>query len=346
VALSGPAGIVSLPRQAEKAAPTRQPPAADSRVATAADAAPALSNTSGNSEIWSYVLLLEDGILVHLSLFRSNMGFPVGRVSGAELSVIGMTTDPVAMLRQYPDSNFEYRADGAVPRIAVHPRIWVEGSPLGSQTLRFDSTKRGVRLRLDVRIEDPEPAAVWKEGVFEVGGNRIGWIPLIARGGVTGTLQIDDVSRPIRGTVYTDHSFITDRPDRLIETVYQFAAHEDPWAVGMVLRTSRRAGRTHVGYVVEPAGSGAVARPISAVEGLFVERYQDVYYPQRVDLRTPNGLLSLTEATARQRFSLLADLSSIKRLLFRTFIGGELVFVRGDGLIDERRFAYSYRSVR
>ncbi len=306
------------------------------------DMAPALENDGDQSEFWNYHLFLGDGLRIHLSLFRSHLPFPVGHVVGCELSVLGLTDEPHTVVRRFSKDLFHWQAEPG-SELRIHPAIGIRGSPTEEQEIFFATTKDGVRTELQIRLAAIENGLVHNDGsLVRSSEGRVVLLPLIARAQARGTVRIDDLELEVDGTAYVDHVYFTRRPHRLLEDVYQLIDHGDPWSVGVFYGVAGRAGGGRRGFWLTGGPDGASVAPVGAVDILERERFRDLELPTRVRIDAASGPSVLTSGTPDQRFSALDSVGGFTRFLFRTFVGGEVVLLRGTGERDGRPYAYTY----
>lgn len=308
---------------------TRSAQEVPSRPVVAADLAPRLDNDSGHSEFWNFTLLLEPDIVVVLSLFRTNLGFPIGRIAGSELSIMGVAAEPVVVVRRFDNDRFYY--DGAADaELRVHPNIGVQGALGTPQRLVYDTAKNGQRVELDFVLTAPSLGAVAVNADWELGpGRQLGFLPLIGRARAVGVLTVDGDRHDLRGWATLEHIFFSERPDELAVKTFQLIEQAaDRWRMTTLVWPTPRGGRRPFGYV---ATGGSEPTQVQSVAEARLDA--EPGHADPVDLRlvfpATGADWPLTLAPPLQRLSAIDHFGGLARLVFRTFVGGEVEIERG-----------------
>jgi hypothetical protein len=164
------------------------------------------------------------------------------------------------------------------------------------------------------------------------------------------TISIDGVVTEEDGTVYMDHTFMTERPPRLVDASYRYLAQTsaDRWSVGYVLDPSQRYAANLIGYGLESSGGKVLFRRAVATRIFDQGRSPTgLVVPVRMELLFSKGNPLILERTSvQQELSVLSDLKGISKAIVRRYLGGEIIRFRGLGTLQGEQMLYHYDVVR
>ena len=323
-------------------------PAGEQRATTLADLAPHAATTGAFNERWSYLFMLNDGLQLHLNFSLAHLSGLRSAAVGADLGVLGFEGRDYYVAREYAQEN-RFRYDASVPRFNAHPQIFFEGAPPRRHRVFFDTEKEGVHYEVDLTFSDMVAGVTWGDGVFTLGGERLGMYVHIPYARVSGTVALNGVRKQVRGTAYMDHTFQTAYAPRLVRSAYRFARHTGTgWEAGYFILPNDRYEDRVVGFGLRRQGGQAELLKPSALEIPATRRKLGVAVPQQLVVHFEGGRRTiLSRRGDRQAFSALQDLGGLARAVVTRFIGGEVVYFRGTGTVGSgERAAFDFLLVK
>lgn len=305
-------------------------PTGEARALSSADFAPHFDLDGAYSEAWTYVLLLDGGMQAHFSISRANLGRLLGQVTGAEFAVTGFDGRAYRAPKQYDVEDFEYTASRN--RLAVNPRIYVEGAFSDRHHLYFHAGKNGSVFTLDVELTDMAPGLTWGDGVFHLGDDALGVYIHIPQARVSGTITIDGVTKRVSGTAYMDHTFQTDFAPKLVRTAFRLVEHGSQPSVGLFILPADDYEERVVGLgAVERNGRFQLRRP-ATIDVISARPAHGAEVPRQFVVNYEGGGRTIfNRSRDAQSFATLAEMNAVTRAFAQSYIGGDPVVARGQG---------------
>lgn len=321
-------------------------PAGGERLLTADDFRPHPATGSAYNEIWSYSLLLNDGMQATFSLSQAHLGSLMSPVSGAEFAISGFDGKSYRAPKEYDLEDLRY--DARTGRLQIHPRIYVEGVLPQRHSLHFGAAKHGVEFEVALTLTDIAPGLTWGDGVFRLGGERIGMFVHIPYARVSGTVSIDGVTKRVSGTAYMDHTFQTNFAPKLVRNTYRYVHHGETMEVGYLIAPHDRFEDRVVGIGAVREGGRFRLRKPEDVAVVSTRQTLGAEVPRQLAVRfDKGGQLILNRERDQQAFSALEELGGLQKAVVRRFIGGEVMVFRGRGTTNRgARIAYDYLVVK
>lgn len=321
-------------------------PAGGERSLTAEDFRPHPATGSAYNEIWSYTLLLNDGMQAVFSISQAHLGSLMSPVSGAEFAISGFDGKSYRAPKEYDLDDLRY--DARTGRLQVHPRIYVEGVLPRRHSIHFGAAKHGVEFEVALTLSDIAPGLTWGDGVFRLGGERVGMFMHIPYARVSGTVSIGGVTKRVSGTAYMDHTFQTNFAPKLVRNTYRYVLHGDAMEVGYLIAPHDRFEDRVIGLGAVREGGRFRLRKPEEVTVVSARRSLGAEVPRQLAVRFDgSGQLILNRERDQQAFSALEELSGLQKAVVRRFIGGEVVVFRGRGTTNRGgRIAYDYLVVK
>ncbi len=311
-----------------------------------ADLRPHRVSGSAYNESWSYSFLLGDGMQATFSLSLAHLGSLMSAVSGAEFSVSGFDGKTYRAAKQYDAKDLVF-SEGA-QRLQVQPTIFFEGALPRAHRVHFEASKNGALYAVDLTFSDIAAGLTWGDGVFRLGGQQIGMFLHIPYARVSGTISVGGVTKRVRGTATMDHTFQTDFAPKLVRGAYRYVQHGTNAEVGYVIRPASQFEDRVVGLAAVREGGRFRLRRPESLEVVSARTVRGASVPHQLAVRfAGGGQTILNRERDDQSFSALDELGGLQRSLARSYIGGEVVVVRGRGTTNRReRIAYDYLLVK
>lgn len=321
-------------------------PAGGERGLTVADLRP--HRVSGNTynEAWSYTFLLNGGMQATISLSRANLGSLMSPVSGAEFSISGFGGTTHRVAKQYGAADLAFSAGSH--KLQVHPDIYFEGALPKRHRVYFKASKDGSQYEADLSFSSIAAGLTWGDGVFHLGGERIGMFLHIPYARVSGTVTIDGRTEQVAGTATMDHTFQTNFAPKLVRGAYRYIQHEGDLQVGYFIRPASRFEDRVVGLAAVREGGRFRLRRPESLEVVSTRRAQGAEVPQQLAVRyVGGGQTILNRERDQQSFSVFDELSGLQKTVARQYVGGEVIVFRGRGTTNKRgRIVYDYLVVK
>ena len=295
------------------------------------------------NELWTYHVELENDVQLIYTFSINDFGSFKGRVTGVKLSVSWTDGKTYVVNKEYnpntlvvePDSNF----------IRLHPDrpYWAKGSFTKEHRLFFHNTKDDVQYDLDLTFYDIAKGKTMGDGVYKVGDNEIGLSLLMPHAKVKGMVAINGDTSQVKGVGYMDHIYQTNLSSEIIDRSYRIKTGDDNNGMYFHFLTLRKAGiQTPIGYGVGfRNGIEYMITPSS------IERMESGNDPKELDTFVKikpyqTELLNVRVKQHLDTYSLLNELSGIKKFLAKQVVGGELIEMNGRVTINKDRPGYFY----
>ncbi|MEX1212534.1 MAG: hypothetical protein WEA36_06800 [Balneolaceae bacterium] len=295
---------------------------------------------SGNmfSELWTYQFYLEDGTKIHAVFTVGNFGNLKSAVSGLRLSVLFPDGETYHLAREYPlDKLVQDRQNH---RLQFHPErdLYIDGRLPDEHRVTIDTQKDGVVFRLYIDFSNIQPGFKWGDGVYRIGKQDLGIITHIPYAEVHARGVVGDHAFDSEGTAYMDHTFQFQTTTKMLEEGYRFVRQHSPtqWDILYVLRPDDARGNRTLGHYIKRRGQ---TPELEGIESARVESRSRTFGKSVADKvtfqRSGGDTLTIERLKNEERFSLFAELSWLARQAARTFLGGEVVDIRGVGRIED-----------
>ena len=321
-------------------------PTGEARALSSTDFAPRFDLGGSYSEAWTYVFLLDGGMQAHFSISRANLGRFLGQVTGAEFAVTNFDGRSYRAPKQYDPADFEYSAGRN--RLAVSPRIFVEGAFSERHHVYFQASKDGHEFILDVQLTDAAPGLTWGDGVFHLGDDALGVYIHVPQARVSGTITVDGVTKRVSGTAYMDHTFQTDFAPKLVRTAFRLVEHGSQPSVGLFVLPADQYEERVVGLgAVKRGGRFQLRRP-ATIDVISTRPAHDAEVPHQFVVNYEGGGRTIFNRNRdAQAFATLSDLGTVARTFAQSYIGGHPVVARGRGTTNAGgAFAYDLLVIR
>lgn len=315
-------------------------PRGDPRVATVEDLRPHIREKTGYSETWAYHIYLKGGVQLYVNFSRANLGSFKGDVSGADLSIVGLDGQNYAVAREFPAKNLNFGDEDH--KLGVHKKIWFSGQLPNAHRLHYETTKKGMSYLVDLVFDGIEPGMVRGDGIYRFGqSDALGVFIHIPYATVSGTIAINGEGHEVEGTAYMDHMFQTVSLPKLLCCGFRYIRHDSDWEVGSFLLSSERYGAAVAGYGLKKHGAVAKLLTPQSLTVLSGSKIDGVRVAETIEvLYSSDRVLRIDRIGVDQRLSVFRELSGFVKTLARIFVGGELIYYRAPGKLDQTKDAH------
>jgi hypothetical protein len=290
------------------------------------------------NEFWTYQFHLEGNVRVILNYSRANLGRIKDPVCGADLSIIGFRGKNYTVAREYPKSNFRFTDNSQ--QLNVHRKIWYKGALPGTHQVHFATRKKGVSYLVDLHFSEILPGQTWGNGIFKLGREEVGIFIHIPRASVRGVIAVNADTLEVSGTAYMDHTFQTDMGTKLVHSGYRYQATKGPVNVGYLMSPTSDFEPRLIGFGVQGLKEGRLRllRP-GAIDVKSMNKVRGIKVPSEMDIRYREITLNLRRNRDLQTHSILSEFKGGKKWIAKKFMGGEVLYFRGEGLVGNQQKA-------
>lgn len=303
---------------------------------------PSSSNTY--SEVWTYHFILDNGAQIVLNYNRANMGSFKDPVAGADASFINFKGKNYAVAREYPKKNFVW--NDAEHKLNVHKNVWFEGKLPEAHRVHFFTTKKKITYTIDLAFSDITPGKVWGDGIFEVAGEKVGLFLHIPRARVKGKIGINQDIVEVEGVAYMTHTFQTKMATKLIAAGCKYYSTGENINMGYFVRPLGKHKVDWIGYGLYQNGQDIelITSDLTIHE---TEKIKGVSLPTTFALIHNDREIRVTRNKDLQSHSILGGIDNkLKRWAAKQFIGGEPIYVRSLGAVNDTPAVTDFFGVR
>ncbi|MGM0506866.1 MAG: hypothetical protein ACQER4_06735 [Bacteroidota bacterium] len=295
---------------------------------------------SGNvfSELWTYQFYLEDGTKIHAAFSVGNFGSLKSAVSGLRLSVLFPDSETYHLAREYPLDKLVQDRENHQLRFHPERELYINGKLPEEHHVTINTQKDGVVFDLTIDFDNIQPGFKWGDGVYRIGNQDLGIITHIPYAEVHARGEVGEHTFDDTGTAYMDQTFQFQTTTKMLEEGYRFVRHHSPtqWDILYVLRPDNAHGDRALGHYVQQRGDSP---ELAGIENARVESRGRAFgksVAHKVTFqRTGGDTLALERLKDEERFSLFAELGWLARRAARTFLGGEVIDIRGVGRMQD-----------
>lgn len=298
------------------------------------------------NEFWTYHFFLDDGMKMHLTFSAANFGSLKDPVTGVRISLFNFDGETYQMSREYPLEKLIQDEDTYRFRLRDERTVWFEGALPEEHRVRINTSKDGVTYDIDIDFSNIVQGLKWSNGLYSIENEPVGIYTHIPYAEVTGKIQINDTRKDVSGTAYMDHTFQNQTTTRLMDSGYRFISHTDAenWDIIYALLPDNHGNdRRIIGHRIQSKdGTPSLRSAYQIMEKQrrrsLGERYAHTMQFYMLDLPVEEGGAHLTTIRRTQddeRFSILSELSWVARRAARRFLGGEVIELRGEAVMEE-----------
>jgi len=301
------------------------------------------------NEFWTYHFLLNDSLQLMVNFSRANMGLFKDPVCGADLAIKGFKGENYTVAREYPLKKFiwNHQEQG----LQVHPQIWFKGALPQQHELYFNTTKNKVTSTVHLTFEEIIPGLVLGKGEHKIKGEKIGVLLHIARARVRGYIALNGDTLQVEGFGTLDHTYQSTLGTKLAERIFRYQKFSYPAEIAYWIQTKH--DNKLLGFQVSESSPGQFNLLIPQKWEYQKEKeVSGVSLPQDISLVlkiAPNGESKNYRVLLEHpdySHSVLAEFKGFTKSAIKTFMGGELIFLRGKGSLNNQKIHYQYSGIR
>jgi hypothetical protein len=295
------------------------------------------------NELWTYHVNLDNGVQIINTFSINDFGSFKGRATGVKLSVSWTDGNTYVVNKEYNPSTFLANPENNYIRLHPDRPYWAKGSFDDEHRLFFHNTKDDVQYDVDLTFYDIAQGKTLGDGVYKVDGNEIGVSILIPHAKVKGFVAINGDTLQVKGVGYMDHIYQNNLSSEIIDRSYRIKTGDDKNGMFFHFLTLKRASlQVPIGY-----GVGYRDGAPFLLTPSYIDRVQSDKKTPELDTQIgvkpyQADLLNVKVKKHHGTYSLLNELSGIKKFLAKQVIGGEIVELNGTVTINGNTPGYFY----
>lgn len=290
------------------------------------------------NEFWNYQFYFDNGIRLHLIYNLANFGGLKSPVSGVRVSIYYPDGEVKQVAREFPIERLLQDKD--IHRVWLQPGkdLYFEGELPHEHRVVMRTSKDGDDFDIDLRFRNIEQGYMWGDGTFNVHDEQIGIVTHIPYARVSGHIVVNDRRERVSGTGYMDHTFQNQTTSRLVTSGFRFVNHRDRnnWEILYALRPRNNPDDRMIGYRLRKVNG--------EVELIGADRFYGADRGRAFGRRVSNNVrigmedgseILLKREKDQEIYALFRELGWLARQGARTFLGGEVVDFRGNGVLEQ-----------
>ncbi|MEX0844460.1 MAG: hypothetical protein WD022_04230 [Balneolaceae bacterium] len=279
------------------------------------------------NEQWAYHVILDNGAQIYVTYAVHYFAGLRKSSSSGRLSLLNWEDEDYSTAKEYDLNDLVLREDTFKMKLHPERAIWLEGIP-GHNNHHFYF--RG-KYEISINFDDPFPGFTQGDGVFKLGDqDEVGMLTHIPFSKVSGFIARNQDTVIVSGIGFMDHIYQTNLATRLFETSYKFNEKTESGFSGGYFMVPKNHPNEVVGYAYFFDG---VNLTLKYPENIVVHNRKEVLgakIPVNISVNYEDGSNDTFHFNeVEERVAMLNELSGIKKLIIKPFLGGEVLFYRG-----------------
>lgn len=279
------------------------------------------------NEQWAYHVILDNGAQIYVTYAIHHFAGLRKSSSSARISLLNWEGEDYHNAREYDLNDLIVGEDRF--RMKLHPNraIWIEGIP------EQDDHHFHYRGKYDFHIifDDPYPGFTQGDGVFKLGNqDEVGMFTHIPFSGVSGFIAQNGDTVKVSGVGFMDHIYQTNLATRLFETSYKFTERTENGFSGGYFMVPKHHTDEAVGYAYFYDGENLTLKNPENITVMGREEVSGTSIPVDISVDYEDGSNDTFRFNeVEERVAMLDELSGFQKMLIKPFLGGEILFYRG-----------------
>lgn len=290
------------------------------------------------NELWNYQFYLNDGIVVHIAFSVANFGTFKSPVSGVQMSIYNLDGELYQVSREYPVHYLIQDKENYMFQLRDERTIYFRGKLPNEHEVRVGFSKDGVHYDVDLTLTNIQKGVKWGDGIFNIGNEEVGIITHIPYAEVQGTIVVNDIEKRVRGTAYMDHTFQDQATTSLVHSGYRFIhqTNKQNWDHLYFFLPEETGNNKTIGYRLEKKNGELKVNGIEYIDRLAKGDAFGEDIARILDLRLDDSSEIRVSRTANlEKFSVLGELGWLAKKAAKSFLGGEVIYLRGEAILME-----------
>jgi hypothetical protein len=290
------------------------------------------------NEMWNYQFYLNDGMTVHIAFSVANFGSFKDPISGVQMSIYNLDGELHQVSREYPIHYLIQDREKNIFRLRDERTIYFEGKLPNQHRVHVEFTKHDVYYNVQLDFSNIHEGIKWGDGDYRIGSENVGIITHIPYADVRGTVQVDNVERKVRGTAYMDHTYQDRATTDIIDSGYRFVHQENRqnWDLLYYLLPTNSSQNRTVGYRLTNEDGKISINGIEQIARMNSAEAFGIEFARIMDMRMQgNSEIRVSRTDDFEKFSILSELGWLARKAAKSFLGGEVISLRGEAVLME-----------
>ncbi|MDX1641203.1 MAG: hypothetical protein R3220_05875 [Balneolaceae bacterium] len=290
------------------------------------------------NEMWNYQFYLNDGIAVHIAYSVANFGSFKSPVSGVQMSIYNLDGELYQVTREYPIHYLIQDKDEYMFQLRDERRIYFRGKLPGEHEVRVGFTKDDISYDVQLYLSDIHRGLKWGDGIFHIGSEEIGVITHIPYAKVRGTIKVNNTEKKVHGTAYMDHTYQDQATTDLVHSGYRFVHQSDKqnWDLLYFFLPEKTNKNKTIGYRLTKNEGELSVDGVEYIDRLNTAEAFGEDVARILDLRLDDSSEIRVSRTADlEKFSVLGELGWLAKKAAKSFLGGEVIYLRGEAILME-----------
>lgn len=288
------------------------------------------------NEFWNYHIELDNGAEIYLNYSISHYGGIRDATTGARLSLLNWKGKDYKAAREYDLNKLVF--DENTYKFFLNPErgIWFEGKLPDSHKVHYKTNKNGTHFDINIDFTDIEKSFTWGDGQFELGDSDLaGMYVQVPAAKVKGYIALDYDTVYVSGNATMTQLHQTNIGTRLFDKSFRFSQIDDNNYSGGYFLIPKDAGDEVVGFGFEKKnGVLNLKKPVS-ISILETEEYKGENVSSKVKICYQNEKCdTITIQNIDEKITMLDELGGLKKIIAKRFLGGDIIELRGTGLIN------------
>ncbi len=283
------------------------------------------------NEFWRYHIALDNGAQIYVNYSVTHFGGLRDAVTGGRLSLLNWKGNNYDVAREYDLTKMVF--DESNNKLDLNPdrSIWFEGILPKEHKIVFKTNKDDIFYDINIDFMNIEPGVTWGDGVFKLGSDdEVGISTSIPFSEVGGFIALNGDSTRISGKGYMVHTYQSNVGTRLFDTGFSFVDHHETGASSGLFFIPKDSKSEVVGYILEEKNGSIKLKKPSTVKILSRKKFLGETIPDLIEIcfeSSPCENISINQI--QEKVAMLDELSGLKKMIAKRFLGGDLVEFRG-----------------
>lgn len=290
------------------------------------------------NEMWNYQFYLSDGITVHIAFSVANFGSLKDPVSGVQMSIYNLTDEVQQVSREYSIKYLIQDREENIFRLRDQRTIYFKGKLPNEHRVHVEFTKNDVSYKVLLDFSNIQKGIKWEDGLYHIDDEDVGIITHIPYADVEGVVKVNDVEKHVRGTAYMDHTYQDRTATDIVKSGYRFVHQENKqnWDLLYYLLPEDASENKTVGYRLTNKDGKISLNGVQQITRMNSSEAFGVDIARIMDLRLADqSRVRISRTKDFEKFSILGELGWLARKAAKSFLGGEVISLRGEAILME-----------
>lgn len=291
------------------------------------------------NEFWRYHIVLDNGSQIYLTYSLTHFGGLRDAVTGARLSLLNWQGIDYDVAREYDLTKMVF--DQSINKMNLNPErsIWFEGVLPNEHKIVFKTNKDDILYDININFKDIQAGITWGDGLFKMGSNdEVGIETSIPFSNVIGFIALNGDTTNISGKGYMVHTYQSNVGTRLFDTGFSFVEHHKTGTSSGLFFIPQDSKSEVVGYILEEKNGTINLKKPSSIKILSRKKFLGEKIPDLIEICFESAPCeNLSVSKIQEKVAMLDELSGLKKMVAKRFLGGDLIEFRGTALRNGTR---------